>query len=339
MSKTIYAELRREFPEMATRPLTLNINKTRKSLKSKSAERSAYPQWMMTLCGDGGLPQSVGDHPIPFDKANARIVDPQNVNDPWLLEVTLVQAVGEGGGLQAWRFVIKTRGKGLHSIRNALWRLTDGTWDLRGSDLIFRRGLLYAHVVCRLPAEEKGAIDADKTAVLTFGRKWPIVFRQDGWTVCRMRGAMLISQVRRKLIFGKMTRHESYHTGSTSRRTHGTGRALSWQEPMRRRWLDFVRTWNKQLAAEIVRRMVDKETGKLVIYQPSEAWRDSRCLSNEGKVDGRREASSWDWYGLVAQVNRKCSEKGIEVVVRKGGERRILESKNAGKPNRKKSSG
>jgi hypothetical protein len=96
---------------------------------------------------------------------------------------------------------------------------------------------------------------------------------------------------------------------------------MEWREKLTRRWLNFTKTWNGQTASAVVKRIVRDGIGKLILVQPADAWRDTRCLSTAGKSDQYRDSTGWDWYQMVGCFQRECEEKGVELIVKKHGQK------------------
>jgi hypothetical protein len=325
MSREIYAALRVDHFALGTKPVGLATQKAMKRLTQSSATKSAYPRWMIILAGRGEFPQSARSLPIPFYTSNCKLVlpDPDAKLEEWRLEVRLEQAAGEKKGLVPIRLKLKTGGRGCESIRKALWQIAKGEWKFSASDLVCRDGLWYAHICYQMPKAELPPLDAGRTAFLSAGAKCPVLLRMDGRTWKRLRRGNDVRHVRRQLTVQRFGKSESYRYASRAKKGHGRGVALAWREKLARRWRDFVKTWNGQLAAEVAKRLRAAGIGRLVVYQPADAWRDTRYLTTAGKVPGRVDSTGWDWYQMQSQIDRICQENGIEVLVKKVGERRF----------------
>lgn len=329
MSREIYAALRVDHFSLGTKPVGLATQKAMKRLTQSAASRSAYPRWMIILAGCGEFPQSSRSLPVPFHTSNCKLILPTagEEREEWRLEVRLEQKPGDAQGLVPIRLKLKTGGRSCAAIRAALWNIAKGDWKFCASDLVCRKGLWYAHICYQMPKAELPALDGDRTAFLSAGANTPILLRLGGRTWKRLRRGNDVRHVRRQLTVQRFGKSESYRYASSAKKGHGRGVVLAWREKLTRRWRDFVKTWNGQLAAEIAKRLRAEGIGRLVVYQPADDWRDSRFLANAGKICGRIDSTGWDWYQMQAQLSRICQENGIQVLVKKVGERRFREKK------------
>lgn len=330
MSREIYAALRVDHFSLGTKPVGLAVQKAMKRLTQGGATHSAYPRWMIVLAGGGEFPQAHRSQPVPFHTANCKLLVPKDGEDYWRLEVRFEQKPAEQGkGLAPIGLRLKTGGFRLASLRSALWQIAKGDWKFCASDLVCRDGLWYAHICHQMPAVELPPLDGRRTAFLAAGRGCPVLLRLDGRTLKRLRRGNDVRHVRRQLTVQRFGKSESYRLAGSARKGHGRGRALAWREKLTRRWRDFVKTWNSQLAAEIAKSLRTAGAGRLVVYQPADSWRETRFLAAAGKIAGRVDSTGWDWHQMAAQLQRVCQENGITVLVRKVGQRRFGGNKTA----------
>jgi len=327
MSRAIYAAMREDHPGLGTKPVGLAMQKQQKRLIGAKASKSAYPRWMRILAGYGEYPSSANPLPIPFFKTNARLIVPKE-GEPWQLEVRLEQSA-TSKGLVAHRVTLFTGGRKLQSLRNGLWKIAAREWKFCASDLVQRDGRWYAHICYQFPAVEKPQLDAGRVAILSAGRDKPIRLRIDGRTLPMWRRGNDIRYLRKSLTMQRTSRNEAYRSATSARKGHGKKRAHQWREKLLRRWQDFVKTWNGQLAADIAKQLRASGVGRLIYCQPAEQRRDGRFLSRAGKTASRKESTLWDWHGLGAQLGRVLQENGIKVETRKMGERRIFGGRSA----------
>ena len=335
MSRAIYHALRQSHPTLGTRPLVLAMNTEGARLTKTPATKSAYPRWMNILAGRGEHPSYSRPLPIPFDKANARLIPPEKdaKYEEWQLEVRLELVPGEKK-LTIHRLKIKTGGRRLHGVRDALWKIAAGEWKWCGSHLVLSDGLWYAHLCYQLPAAEKLALDPAKRAYLSPATDRPMHLWIDGYPHWLRRTGRDIEHVRGQLVARRWSNSQAYEFASSARKGHGRKRAMAWREPLRRRWMDFQKTYNERLTADVMTRLRQAGIGTLVWYQPVGSRRDSRFLSWAGS-GGRNDLRQWDWTQLGGLLARKCEENGIELEVRRCGKEGFQAKKRAESKNGK----
>lgn len=328
MSNKIYHLLTADHPGINVHCLVLAMNKLQQRLSKTPASSSAFPRWMMILAGRGEFPSSSNPMPIPFDKGNAPrgqplIVPKDETQERWKFQIRLDRLPRDGKPAQSTidTLHLQTRGRRLTSLRNVLWQIAKGEWEFCGSDLLKRNDGWYIHLCYRISQEEKPALDGEKTAILRPGRYHPIQLRHANRHEYLWRRMDVIAHVRRKLCIQRLEKSQGYRSASSARKGHGRKRALEWRGKLERSWKDFVKTWNGQTASAVVRRLVELGIGRLVFIQPTDEWRDTRCLANAGKVQGQRDSTGWDWYQLGSALQAECAEFGIEYVQKKHHER------------------
>jgi hypothetical protein len=319
-SKKIYHALRKSHPLLATRPLVLAMNTEGQKLARTPATKSAYPRWMNILAGKGEHPSYSRPMPVPFDLANCRLIPPEKdaKQEEWKLEVRLQVNPDEPRKLIVHRLKIKTGGYRLRGLRESLWRIAAGEWKLCGSNLVLRDGLWYAHICYQLPAIEKPSLDPAKRAMLSPAADRPMHLWHDGYPNYLRRFGDDVRHIRGQLVARRWSNNEAYRFASSARKGHGRARAMAWREKLRRRWMDFVKTYNEQLTSDVMRRCREKGIGALVWYQPVGSRRDSRFLSWAGS-GGRNDLRQWDWTQLGGLLARKCEENGIALEIKRCG--------------------
>jgi len=319
MSRAIYAAIREAHPLVATRPVVLAMNTEGAKLVKTPATKSAYPRWMNVLAGRGEFPSFGRPLPIPIDKACARLIPPPTdaKGENWLLELRPESVPGEKK-LIVHTLKIKTGGRKLAGLRDALWKISAGEWKFCGSNLVLRDGLWYAHICYQLPAAEKPVLDPMKIAYLSPAADRPMHLWIDGYPNWLRRTGRDVLHVRGQLVARRWSNSEAYQNASSARKGHGRNRAMAWREPLRRRWMDFCKTYNERLAADVLSRLKQAGIGKLVWYQPVGERRENRFLAKAGAA-GRNDLRQWDWTQLGGLLARRCEENGVELVVKRCG--------------------
>ena len=121
----------------------------------------------------------------------------------------------------------------------------------------------------------------------------------------------IVGSIRRQVMAQRWSRQESYRRcASSARKGHGFKRAMGKVTILKKRWLDFVKTANRNYAVEACKRAVFSGCGVIVFVRPD---KESRFLSKTGRFDSR-DWSSWDWFGLEKVLADKCMEFGLEFV-------------------------
>lgn len=314
ISRAVYGQLTKLHPYITTRSITLAMNTEQKTLTKKVGVKSAYPGWMKILCGDDRLGGSCNPQPLFFDKSNGRLLyDEQHGWWRFTVRVERIPQDGKCGKNVVDVLRLKTGGRGLVKLRKTLEKIHDGDWEFKGSRITVRDGKWYLLLCYQFPQPERPELEPDKVAYLSPAADRPVHLWIDGWPLYLRRHGHEVAHIRRQLLTQRWSRQGAYRIASSAKRGHGRKRVMKSLEPLRRRWLDFTKTYNGQLAAEVVRVLVDRGIGTLVYYQPTGARRDTRFLGKAGKVPGRRDGTNWDWHQLKTLLGRESSEAGIRL--------------------------
>lgn len=320
ISNALYHKLRELHPQLHTRVCVLAMNKIAQRMGTVKGSNSAYPRWMLILAGLGEYPASSRPLPIPFDKANVKLLAPEEPGKPWRMEMRIELA--EKGKSIVETFALRVGGRKKRQIEQALWKMAAGEWKYAGSDLKHTdRDGWTAMICCQMPAAPKLDLDAERVAVLRPGRHRPVWLRVPGARLHLGRTAKDVAHVRRSLSVQRAVKAEAYRWASSARKGHGKGRAMAWRQKLTNRWKRLVKRYNEQTAAAAVRAAIRNGCGTLVYVQPTEARRLSCRLATAGKIEDVRESTLWDWYQLRSLLERECEQQGIECVIRKRRER------------------
>jgi hypothetical protein len=320
MSHRIYRLLNDDHSNLGTKPIGIIIKKMSEMMVSAPSSRSAYNRWFTILSGFGEFPQTRSPAPIPFYIGNSKIIAPQTVKEPWKLRVN-VEKNGEGRLLRSMVFKMRTGGRKLTPIREALWKITSGEWIFSTSNLVFRHGVWYAHICYKIPWAEKPSTST-KTAFVSPGYHHPMLVRIDGRTRMNLLDSTTIAHTRRSLTRQRFGKSESYKYASSARKGHGRKQADGWRDKCSNEWRNTVKTTNDCWAATVIKRCLQRDVGHLVVFQPTDKWSKSRCLTNAGKLPGKTESTGWDWYRMQLALQQAGKVAGIKVTIRHGGEPR-----------------
>ena len=319
LGRKLYAAIRTTYPTLGTKTLGLVMNVECKRLVLAKSTKSAYPRWMRILAGKGEFPSSARAQPIPFSASNAKIVPPAT-DDPtgtWILELRFEGEPGKKK-MTVHRLKIKTVGYKLASLRDSLWKISSGEYKWCGSNLVVRDGLWYGHICYQMPLPEPVVSDPAKVAYLSPAADRPVHLWVDSYPLWLGRSGADVAHVRSQLVARRWSNAQAYHFASSARKGHGINRALAWREPLRRRWLDFRKTYNERLASDAIKRVVAEGIGRLVFLQPVGSRRDTRYLATAG-CGGREDLREWDWTQLAGLLGRRCQENGVELEIRRCG--------------------
>ena len=325
LSKLIYRTLADEFRDLNLRPLVLIQNAVLNKIKTRKASNGNLPGWVAILLHNESIPSSTHPQPIPFDKANAEILPPAIDGERFKLKLRIDRFDRPGkktGGSNEDCIELLTNRRGIRQHAETLRKIVVGDYDFCGSSLQWHKAerKWYALICYRMPVGEREALDKNETAVLHPGRKDPwMIWHGDNWRYLGGRGDY-VGTARRRLLTSRWARQENYRHAGSSTKGHGRGRALLAIEHLTQGWKNFVKTCNHNITSAAVKHCVRDGIGRLVYLQPAGDKRDSRFLSNAGKVPGRRDASSWDWHQVASMLAYKCKEAGIELEIRKCGD-------------------
>lgn len=291
-------------PEVNSPHIQLALKKALDRFIHSSGIRSAYPRWIVVLCGKGELPQSSSKSHIALYSKDCRFIAPQNDEDDWKIEIDLNDSL--------LTFKIKTKYYKLHSIRDMLWKIAAKEWDVKGVDLQEIDGKWYAHVCHSIP-KVKVQFDSSKTAFLAAGFYKPLLFRINGRTNRRLRYGDDIKYTRKSLTI------QSLYKNAPKKGKRGI--TISRREKLARRWRDFCKTWSRHVADDIVRRLLGAGIGRIVVFQPVGDSAYDRQISKLGRVIGCDiDSTKWDWVQTASLIQKACNKVNIEVIVRQVGD-------------------
>jgi hypothetical protein len=326
MGIQIYGLLTTQHANLGTKPIGIVTNRLSKTLIKAPATKSKYKRWFRILTGLGEYPQSSKPLPVPFYTSNSNLVVPRSNDEPWKLTVRYEKIEGKRF-LRPMTFRLTTGGRKLSPIRRVLWKIASGDYILNTSQLVQFEGKWYADI-CYLIPGVTASFSSTKTAIVSAGRYGAVLFRINGKTQMRMRSCKHIKRARRSLTLQRFGKNESYKYASSARKNHGR-KVHDWRKKSERNWRNRTKTFNNNWAAEVISTCVKFGIGRLVTYQPTGKWRDSRYLSHVGKI-GRSESTAWDWYHMQRQLEQVGKAAGINVVIKQGGKSRKKEDDEPG---------
>jgi transposase len=304
---------------------------TQAKLGSGPSSKSAYPLWITILSDGGEFPSFSRPQPIPFDVRNSSIIIPTTAKEDFRLRVRIEAFKEDHKKVKTAiedEVILQTKGKKVAGQTAILEKVVSGDYKFCGSTITFRESTneWFACICYKMPAQPKPTLDPGTTLVLSAGRKKLWLLRAHGRTQwAGGRTGRHVAHVRRQLLTQRWSRQDGYRYAGSARKGRGRQRALKGIEILTTRWKDFVKTANQQTVKHVIDRCIEARAGRVVYLQPSDQSSPSRFLSNAGKVEDRRDQSSWDWFQVGTMLKQKGQELGIEVIVKKARERRTAE--------------
>ncbi len=323
--RKVLEEIKSHFPTLNNRCIELAIQLLGKDVINTRSNKGTIPRWMRILSDDGELPSSSSPLPIPFDKRNSGIIVPATDDEDFQLYLHLdrVERPGKKYATSTKQIVrLKTRGDKQTAI---LWKIAQGEYEFAHSRLVYQesKNRWFAHISYWKPKIAKPKLDHSRVAFLRPATKQPWWLQIDGYHhYMGGREGRHVAHAREQLLTSRWSRREAYRHASAARTGHGRDRAIGKIHLLKTRWHDFVRTANQQLVKDVVAKCLETNCGRLVYFQPVGDKRNSRFLHNAGKVPGRKDNTSWDWYQVQKLLARKCDEVGIDFKVYRVGERK-----------------
>lgn len=351
---TTYYAVAEAFPEIETNARELCRSATVGKITHLKAAHGSLSGWAAILLHRQNLPSSVRAIPIPFSKKNAGIIAPDE-NDPdgcWRLWVRLSRtASAEGKNGSSTKDVVRLWSRGRRAAGQVaiLQKILSGEYEFCGSNMVYSESKRkwFAKICYRAPRPAPQALDATRMAFLRptaitaikpgTGRcpvPLPRPWRLRLPTAIRWPGGKgdSVYAVRRSVIAQRVSRQHGYRYAGSANKGHGLNRALKPIWHLQQRWKDFVKTFNYQVAKDVVRQCVESRCGVLYYFQPGGWFRDNRFLSRAGKRDDVQDASAWDWFQIGSRLEFLCEEAGIEFRWQKPDRREAEKSRPSDKP-------
>ena len=269
-----------------------------------------HPRWMRILADDGEFPSCSSPQPIPFDKGNSDLIVPSHDGEDFRAWVRIdrIERAGKTNATSTKdEFRLKTRGDARKAA--ILWKIAKGDeYKFAGSDLVYleSKDKWFAHICYQKLKVPTPKLDSHRAAFLRPAKLRPWWLRIDGYHhYMGGRTGGYVAHVRRQLLTDRWERQESCRHASSARKGHGVTGPSDAYPQLKRRWKDFVKTANQQLVHDVIDKCVEEGCGRLVYFQPSGTSRENRFLHLAGKVQGRRDNTSWDW----GQVHRSFGQQ------------------------------
>jgi len=321
LSKLVYRGLADEFPDLHSRVRVLLQNKWQTGLVSRKAANGSLGGWQAILLCREGRPSTTHPAPIEFDKANAKLLAPLETGGAYRMRLRFDRVVANGkAGGHVDECGLNFKGAKANSV---VAKVFDGRYKFCGSSLVWndsRRKWLLALAYQR-GSECRADLDHEQVAVLRPGHYRPWQLRIGGRTLRLGGEGRDVVAVRRKLLTARWSRQEHYRRAGSSQKGHGRRRAMLPIENYSRVWKHFVRARNHNLTKDVLRILCERGIGRLIYVQPTGERRDSRFLSTAGKIRGRRDSSTWDWFQVGTQLRYKANDVGVECDVQKRSEK------------------
>lgn len=325
LDKLIYDTLAKEFPGINTTARELIRNAVCQKIKTRKAATGNLPGWTAIILRNESVPSSTRSQPIPFSKRNAVIVPPQEKGGRFALKLRVDRFDKPGkkaGGSHEDHVELLTNRRGVFQHADKLRRIASGELEFCGSSLQWdrKKSKWFALICYKAPEVEAKGIDVNATATLCPGRGDPwALFFDYGMQWLGGRG-IYVAATRQRLLTSRWSRQENYRHAGSSTKGHGRNRALHAVEKLSQGWKNFTKTLNHRITSEVVKRCESRGVGRLIYLQPTDSKRDTRFLSCAGKIEGRHDATGWDWHQVAALLAYKCEKARILLEVRKCGD-------------------
>lgn len=320
LSNKIYHAARELCPTLHTRTLVLTLNILGQKIATAKATNGNLRGWAAVLLDHQAIPSSTRPQPIPFDKANAKLIPPEKEGDNFRLQLRFCSTAAEEKieddvelltSGPAWRYV------------KPMYDLLLGGKVFKGSSIVWddKKRKWFAHV-CYERITEPANVDENKTAVIRPGKLRPWLMRIDGRkeTLRSYFDGRPVAPFRQRLRMERESRSSHYRFCGTNAKGHGRKRWLDTQKKLERKWVYFVKRVNDKMSRIIVDLAARNGCGKIVYIQPT----IPRFLSEAGATE--RDSSGWQWYQLGTMLSYKANAMGIKVDVRKQKDRSTVPS-------------
>lgn len=315
VNKLIYRACMDMGPTLHGRVKSLLQNKYITGYKSKPASNGNLAAWMMALLYREGVPAFKNTLPIPFDVANSKLEPPATKDGGYRLSVRFTKMDGDKGKpakSEPIRFELKSRGRHTHTSVETMRKICSGESKFMGSNLKLdtRTGKMFVELCYRKQCEQAAAVHKDKILVVRAGHNspWRCRVAQGSFSVVGRGSA--IAAVRRRVLTQRWSRQEHYRFAGSSLKGHGQKRAMLPFDKLALQWRNFVSEYNWSLAKRVTEIARDRGCGTVVMVMPG-VWRDSRYVSVAGKVEGRHDSSSWDFFQAKSRLSQKCHQNGL----------------------------
>jgi len=312
-AKQLYRRLTRRCPSLHCRVLTLLLQRMRGVLTTKQSSAVAMKWWIAILLDLDSRPGYRHPQPLLFDAANAKVLPADEKGRVWLeVRLNRIERAGKNASSVPIKMALKTGGKRAWYARPAV-QMASGERKLSGAMVTYHatKKKWFAVLTYSEDAPEAIMLDPDRVAILKPGRKNCWLLRLDGRTQKLGGRGHHVRHVRRSLLMQRWGRQHNY-TYSPKRKGRGKQRALVPYFKLSNRWLNFTKSCNRQLTADVVERLLEHCAGKLVLVGGD----NNRLLATAGKIEGREDSTGWPWYQAEHLLQQKCQRHNIQVALR-----------------------
>jgi len=323
LSNATYKAASVRFPELAKGEIVLILNRLSSGLKSRKASKGSLPGHTAILLHHESHPAFVRSFPILFDRGNTatEFEPPAKRGENWYatLRVSRYEKENGKGATYVDRMELWCKGKKVQSQVASLQRIATGEYSFKGSQLVYSRGKRkwFLKLCYEMPREKPPELDANKTATLSAREDGPwLLTLHDGKTRIPGGHGRYVGAIRKRLLTQRWDRRANYKNAGHANKGHGRKRAGAGpQWKLQQEWKNFVKRVNSGVVREVLNACVAAGCGTLVYEQPDGEFRDTRFLATAGKVDGRRDSSSWDWFQVRTMLEQRATDCGVSVKV------------------------
>jgi hypothetical protein len=323
LSRCTYGEASRRFPELAKGEIVLILNRLSSGLKSRKASRGSLPGWSAILLHHESHPSFTQSYPILFDKGNTTTVfePPAKPGENWHVSIRVSRREENGRGVTYNdRMEVWCQGRKVQSQVAILRRIASGEYSFKGSQLQYCRSKRkwFLKLCYEMPRPVVSALDPAQVATLRAhdARPWELLL-PSGMRIPGGHGGY-VAPVRRQLLMQRWQRRANYENAGHANKGHGRTRAGAGpQWKLQQRWKNFVKRVNSGVATEVLKACTAANCGTLVYEQPDGEFRETRFLASAGKVEGKRDATGWDWFQVRTMLEQRAPDYGVAVIVKK----------------------
>lgn len=316
LNKAIYEACKLVAGNSHTRTWGLLMQIVIKNIQSRKATKGSLPGWTAILLCREGRPASTKPLPIPFDRANCSIAYDEKPT-VWLRLNT------ENRKSEIDEIILRSGGsRSIKMNLDVFKKIVKGEFKFVGSKLAYdqRKRKWFVLLSYKRPVHRVPGLNHRLTAFLHAGRTVPFVLRMPGqprrfWPIGKGHsiGAMRVR------IFGTRRRMAEHYRTTGAAKGHGRKRVMLWRDKLSRAWSNFVHRENHYVSTRVVRECVNSGIGRLVYFQPTGYYAERRFVSKAG--DTGKDQSTWEFFTLKTMLEYKCQDVGIELVVKRVGER------------------
>lgn len=297
-----YGECARRWIRLNTETLAATIKRV--NILTRPSSKGNLSGWISILLHRDQLPTHTHPLPIGFSASTCSVNVPLTEDDHHVLKIKIGRIPPENGKKVgtaiSYECHLWDRGYGMCGRREVMKKIAMGEYTIRGSQLLFDDGKLYADIAYEEPDDKVSF--GSKPAILFSSPTTPLTISVDGgkesplWV-----GPLAVEKKRRQLDNQRLTRSQCFKYSPTKNtKGHGRKRSNSKRSIIGRLWRHYTKTSNQQMAASVFHACKTRGVGSVVL---DFSTREKSFLSTTGK--NMKGGTSWDWSGLEVCIKNK----------------------------------